>query len=58
MTFVLPTLSGKSYLFNVMDCPGHLNFSDESCSAIRIADGIVLVVDAVAGSIQNPFNRP
>lgn len=29
--------------------PGHVNFSDELCAALRLADGVLLVVDAVEG---------
>ena len=28
---------------------GHINFSDEMCAALRLADGVLLVVDAVEG---------
>lgn len=29
ISLVLENLRGKSYLLNVLDCPGHINFSDE-----------------------------
>ena len=32
-----------------MDTPGHTNFSDEVCAAMRLSDGALLVVDAVEG---------
>ncbi|TNM96998.1 hypothetical protein fugu_015154 [Takifugu bimaculatus] len=52
VTMVLPDSRGKSYLFNVMDTPGHINFSDEVTSSIRISDGIVLFIDAAEGVVM------
>lgn len=49
VTMVLPDSRGKSYLFNIMDTPGHVNFSDEVTSAVRLSDGIVLFIDAAEG---------
>jgi len=49
MTLVLPNISGKSHLFNIIDTPGHVNFADELAASMRLADGMVLVVDIIEG---------
>ena len=49
MSLILPDNKDKSYIFNLYDTPGHLNFSDEICSSLRICDGGLIVIDAVEG---------
>lgn len=49
MSLVLEDSNSKSFLINIMDAPGHVNFSDEMSAALRLADGAVLVVDAAEG---------
>ncbi|OIT30916.1 110 kda u5 small nuclear ribonucleoprotein component clo [Nicotiana attenuata] len=52
MSLVLEDSNSKSYLCNIMDAPGHVNFSDEMAAALRLADGAVLIVDAVEGVME------
>jgi U5 small nuclear ribonucleoprotein component len=53
MSLVLQSSKSKSHLINIIDTPGHVNFVDEVASSIRLADGIVLVVDVVEGVMIN-----
>jgi len=53
MSLVLQSSKAKSHLINIIDTPGHVNFVDEVASSIRLADGIVLVVDVVEGVMVN-----
>ncbi|XP_021735556.1 110 kDa U5 small nuclear ribonucleoprotein component CLO-like [Chenopodium quinoa] len=53
MSLVLEDSNSKSFLINIMDAPGHVNFSDEMSAALRLADGAVLVVDAAEGVMVN-----
>ncbi|KZT27554.1 Calreticulin-domain-containing protein [Neolentinus lepideus HHB14362 ss-1] len=53
MSLILQSSAGKSHLIHLIDTPGHVNFVDEVASAVRLVDGIVVVVDVIEGCMVN-----
>ena len=40
---------GKAYVINLVDTPGHVDFSGKVTRSLRMIDGAIIVVDAVEG---------
>ena len=46
---VVPTSPAEEYLINLVDSPGHIDFSSDVSTATRLCDGALIVVDVLEG---------
>lgn len=49
LTLLCPDSRDRSHVLNIIDCPGHPDFLDDTSAALSVVEGAVLVLDLLEG---------